>query len=63
MLKRFLKWLEAKRKEMEEEVIRLSRAKVIKGDNGRDYIECPDGLRLIFDNDRYVGFYTQEPPV
>lgn len=29
----------------------------------RKYMEFPDGLRIIIENGKYVGFYTQEPPV
>lgn len=29
----------------------------VEGENGRYYIELPDGYRLIYDNDGYVGRY------
>lgn len=28
-----------------------------EGENGRYYLELPDGYRLIYDNDGYVGHY------
>lgn len=30
---------------------------------GRKYIVFPDGLRLIIEDGKYVGFYTQHPQV
>lgn len=29
----------------------------VEGKNGRHYVELPDGYRLIFDNDGYIGRY------
>lgn len=29
----------------------------VEGENGRYYVELPDGYRLIFDNDGYIGRY------
>ncbi len=29
----------------------------VEGENGRYYVELPDGYRLIYDNDGYVGRY------
>lgn len=29
----------------------------VEGANGKYYVELPDGYRLIYDNDRYVGRY------
>lgn len=28
---------------------------------GREYVCFPDGLRLIIEDGKYAGFYTQEP--
>ena len=40
-------------------------AKVIDCDikRYRRYLEFPDGMRIIIEGGKYVGFYTQEPPV
>lgn len=35
----------------------------ISSHKGRDYIHFSDGLRLIYENGKYVGFATQEPYV
>ena len=31
------------------------------GEPGTEYLCYPDGLRLIIEDGKYVGFYTQEP--
>lgn len=60
-----LKWFKKRKKEQKpaENVKALYvNAKMVRdAGGGRGYVEFPDGLRLIFEGDKYVGFYTQEP--
>lgn len=37
--------------------ITLKKVASCEGKNGRYYLELPDGYRLIYDNDGYVGRY------
>lgn len=45
------------------ETIMVIPEKRISSHKGRDYIHFSDGLRLIYENGKYVGFATQEPYV
>lgn len=39
----------------------ISRRFIFPRDRQRGYMEMRDGLRLIFDEGKYIGFYTQNP--
>ena len=44
---------------MNNETAAITLKKIVdcEGENGKYYLELPDGYRLIYDNDGYVGRY------
>lgn len=44
---------------MNNETATITLKKIVdcEGENGRYYLELPDGYRLIYDNDGYIGRY------
>lgn len=49
-----------RRKSMNNETATITLKKIVdcEGENGKYYLELPDGYRLIYDNDGYVGRYN-----
>lgn len=45
---------------MNNETTTITLKKIVdcEGENGRYYLELPDGYRLIYNNDGYVGRYN-----
>ena len=48
---------------MNNETATVTLKKIVdrEGMNGRYYLELPDGYRIIYDNDGYIGRYNPSP--